>query len=176
MSNQLILSHEQHEALWKHLLQNSKEQVAFVFAQARKTDFGLTLEAREIHLVSEEELLDQESYHISLTDKAQAELIKVAWAKKAALVELHCHLGFQFPSQFSYSDLLGLEEFVPHVRWRLKGEPYAALVVGPNDFDGLVWIKDSPELLDAVIVNGQILSSTALTLRALQSEADADHD
>ena len=173
MTTSLQLSADQYQALWEHLLQGEQEQVAFLFAEVIGAEHHLLFRIIDFYLVSPDELEVQESYHVSLTDGAQAKLIKMAWDMRLALVELHSHLDPHFPTQFSYSDLYGLAEFVPHVRWRLKGQPYAAIVVGPNDFDALVWRGDSAECLDLLEVGEQGLRPTGLTIDRLSAEREA---
>ena len=42
---------------------------------------------------------------------------------------------------------------MPHVKWRLKGRPYAAFVFAPSTFDALAWIDDvsAPIAFQAVV-------------------------
>ena len=68
-------------------------------------------------------------------------------------------------------NLEGLEEFVPHVRWRLGGRPYAALVFAPDGFDAMVWADESgaPEPLEALrVVDGPVLAPSNRTLAYLK--------
>jgi hypothetical protein len=74
----------------------------------------------------------------------------------------------KLPAAFSPSDLFGLDEFVPHVRWRLKGIPYLAVVLGASDFDALVWRSRSPEPLGSVRVGSRRLEPTGLTFQSLR--------
>jgi len=166
MANSLELTSEVHDKLWGHLLQGDQQQVAFIFAHAVEGGDGVVFRGREVYLVRAHDLLVQASYHVSLTDEIQATIIKMAWEKGLALVEFHSHPRGTGPAQFSASDLSGLYEFVPHVRWRLKGQPYLAIVVGSSDFDGLVWRKGSPEDLDHMLVGDRIVWPTGLTLEA----------
>lgn len=165
-----------HDRLWGHLLQGKDEQVAFVFADVTLDDDGVAFRGREIYLVPPSELLVQRAFHVSLTDDAQASIIKLAWDKQLAMVELHSHTDSSWPAQFSPSDLSGLEDFVPHVRWRLRGQPYLAIVVGPSGFDALVWRDDVTEALDELAVGDQMLSPTGLTLAALREGTVDRHE
>jgi hypothetical protein len=166
--NRLALANDMRARLWDHLLQGEGEQVAFVFGEATVDDEGVTFHGREVYLVPPSELLVQQAFHVSLTDDAQAHIIKLAWDKQLAIVELHSHTDSFWPAQFSPSDLCGLRDFVPHVRWRLRGQPYLAIVVGTSDFDALVWRNDAAEALDELEVGSQVLSPTGLTLAALR--------
>ena len=106
----------------------------------------------------------QSDYHIELSDKMRAKVIKQAFDLNASLVEFHSHIS-KLPAQFSASDFMGFQEFVPHIWWRLKGRPYLAVVVSRTGFDGFVWVKDpeTPERLDFIVGDNSILKSTRLS-------------
>ena len=172
----LDLSAEQHERLTAHLQDNDAEveQVAFAFCDIEETPANLRFAAKELYLVPSNDLDVQESYHISLTDDGLARIIKSAWDKRLALAEFHSHLDFGFRTRFSPSDIYGLNEFVPHVRWRLKGMPYVAIVLGTSEFDALAWRSPLPERLDSLLVDGVSLIPTNLTIDALEQEMYLD--
>ena len=109
---------------------------------------------------------DVVSLHASLTDETRGRLIKRAHDLDASLVEFHSHLA-EWPASFSESDRAGLDEFVPHVRWRLKGKPYMAVVVAPTSFDALAWVSASknPEEVHGILVGGTLHRPTGLTLK-----------
>lgn len=90
-----------------------------------------------------------------LSDEMRAEIIRWAWAEEASLVEAHSH-AFG-PAQFSPSDLEGLEEWVPHLWWRLRGRPYGAIVVADGTVDALAWIEgaDVPEQIVTLEIAGE---------------------
>lgn len=98
----------------------------------------------------------QSEYHVTLTDEVRAQIIKGAWDAEASLVEAHSH-GDTGPAYFSPSDLWGLEEWVPHLRWRLRGRPYAAIVTAGESFDAIAWIDgaDQPEQIDNLEIMGE---------------------
>lgn len=168
----LELTDDMYDTLRGHLLRGRDEQVAFIFAESIDSDGAVSFGARDLYLVPRDGFLVQGPYHVSLTDDAQAKIIKMAWDKRLALVEAHSHPFADWPTQFSPSDLLGLGEFVPHVRWRLRGMPYLALVMGTSDFDALVWRNSSPEPLTVIQVGDRVIQPTGLTLRELQQERD----
>lgn len=113
------------------------EQVAFLFAAY---DAGvLTVDA--VELMSGADIASQSDVHVELADAARARVIKRAWDTDAALIEAHSH-GPRGVASFSASDLAGFEDWVPHVMWRLRGRPYAALVVAGASWDALGWIGD----------------------------------
>jgi hypothetical protein len=176
------------DALRSHLLQNEVEQVAIAFARPVGTNgasgdapwaigFGSrVLEVVEAYCCGKADFSFQSAFHIALTNEAQARLIKRAWDLGAAFVELHSHVGIDpekgevpVAAAFSPSDLSGFEEFVPHVRWRLGGAPYVAIVVTNAEFDAMVWDGESrmPVALTAVDVGGEELTPSGRTLEMI---------
>lgn len=158
---------EIHESLRRHLLadKDGPEEAAFVFAQVTNDDAGAwTFEFVDWMAVPPEGFTFHSDYHIELSDETRAAVIKRAHDLGASIVEFHSHRG-AWPAGFSGSDWAGLEEFVPHVWWRLKGRPYGAIVVTATGFDGLVWLNspDAPTRLDSLIVDGRRLEPTKLS-------------
>ena len=96
----------------------------------------------------------------------------MAWDKKLALGEFHSHPGGLWRAQFSASDIYGLDEFVPHVRWRLRGQPYFAIVVAPSDFDALIWRTPQAEALKEFQVGDRVLTPTGLTISSPRPERE----
>lgn len=104
----------------------------------------------------------QASDYLELSDEACARIIRLAHERNAVLLEVHSHPSGQ-PACFSQADIAGLVEFVPHIRWRLKGNPYAALVFGRQSVDGLAWFGDSKTSLPIVhIDSGSHIQGTTL--------------
>jgi hypothetical protein len=135
-------------ALWRpiaeHLRQPGPEQVAFVFADVERGNGLTTFVGRDSYLASTGDFLIQTKYHVTLTDDALAALIKHAWDSRMSIVELHTHPDWEGDVAFSPSDKAGLKDLVPYITWRLKGRPYAAIVIGPDTIDALAWV-DNPE-------------------------------
>jgi len=156
------------KAIMAHLLQSDtwNEQAAFVYAKAEDGDAGLIISFIEWEPIYPQDFAYHTEFYLELSDKKRAQIIKQAHDLDASLVEWHSHplLG---PAAFSKSDLLGFKEFVPHVMWRLKGRPYAAVVVTPFDFDALVWTKSKGGAcqITSVRVGSQELNPTGLTLQ-----------
>lgn len=159
--------------LQKHLLppHSKAEQAAFVFARA-ETSAGNSIAFRFLDWLplKADNFAVQHEVYLELRDEMRGSLIKRAHDLNASLVEFHSHPG-PYPAQFSPSDLDGFREFVPHVWWRLRGRPYAAVVVAPSGFDALAWLTSpkEPAALDAIIVGGERLTPTRLTLRKLHN-------
>lgn len=138
----LHLSREDFSAIRTHLLSGhtQEEQAVFAYAITNKdSDKSLDLRIIEIDFITPEDFLHQSEMNIELKDTKRAQIIKRAHELSASIVEWHSHPMF-WPAMFSVSDMTGLQEFVSHVMWRLKGRPYVAIVVTPYDFDALIWI------------------------------------
>ena len=133
----LYLTAELHAALLAHLLpeENRQEQAAFLFC---RHDGDAALEVIETAFLQPADFAAQYGDYIELTDACRIGLIKRAHALGAALAEFHSHPG-PWPAAFSLSDRRGLRETVPHMRWRLPGRPYLAVVVAPTGLDALFW-------------------------------------
>jgi len=160
----LIMTAAQKQRVWSHLLprKHCVEEAAFLFVVGGES--GSTLLCRDVWLLEEADFAYQSSGHIEISDSTRARLIKRAHDTKTSIVEIHSHLG-HWPACFSSSDLIGLRDWVPHVRWRLAGRVYAAVVVARRSFDGLVWQSERPERIRSIRVAGRkALISTGLSL------------
>jgi hypothetical protein len=143
------------------------EEAVFVFAAIEETPLSVDLRLIESYPVPSEGFDHQSEFYLQLTDEEKAKLIKRAHDLGASLIEIHSH-PMQLQAEFSPSDLLGFKEFVPHVRWRLKRRPYAAIVVAQRSFDAMAWIEDGtdPGPLAAIFADGHRLVPTGNTLAA----------
>jgi hypothetical protein len=168
MAVSLSFPHALYVDLVNHLRAAREEQVTFGFA----TSFGKdTLQVTELFHVPASRFEVQSEYHVLLADDVRADVIHRASELESSLIEAHSHSS-RYPASFSPTDLIGLEEWVPHVRWRLRGKPYVALVFGGTTFDALVW-EDKGEVspLKELATDGtSALRPTGLTYRSL-SEA-----
>lgn len=155
-----------YEELRRHL-SGDVEEVAFLFTEPYQDD--RRLKVRDVMPISVEGFDFQSDYHVELADGLRPQLIKRAWDEDACLIEAHSHTEGR--AAFSPSDLWGFEEWVPHLRWRLRRRPYAALVFAREDFDALVWHGDGPPVgLDAIeIAGGESLRPTDNTIRELSA-------
>jgi hypothetical protein len=163
-----------HGDLVHHLGHDGAEEVAFL--AARFVHGEAVLEVFDLYRVPAEGFAFQSDFHVRLTDATRGTVIRWAHERDAALIEAHAHRG-PWAASFSPTDLSGLDEWVPHVRWRLAGRPYVALVVADSSFDALAWTgtSRSPEPVAAVSVGSVLLEPTGLTLtRTIRSEATDD--
>jgi hypothetical protein len=157
VTNHLKLTAEQFDDLRAHLLRNHDEQVAFAFAAIAEANDNRVFEVADLFLVPQEDFVIQTEYHVELTEDVLSRVIKMAWDRKAAIVDFHSHPRASTPVSFSPSDLFGFADLVPHANWRLRGKPYLGVVLAPNSFDALVWSGGygSPEELTGILVVGQ---------------------
>jgi hypothetical protein len=133
--------------LCEQMNRGPEEQVGFLYAAVDGDCFTVT----ELYCVPPEGFVAQSAQHLALSDDVRAEVLSRAWSHGGALVEAHSHPGAR-SACFSPTDLSGFDEWVPHVRWRLQGAPYVALVFAGRDFDALVWSCESeePQALDSL--------------------------
>lgn len=149
------------------------EKVSFIFASVSKTGQSLDFHLMQWYSVMPSEYEFQSAWHVELKDEIRPKIIKKAFDLDAAIVEIHSH-PYSSPAMFSGSDLEGLQEFVPHVWWRLKAKPYAALVFSTSDFDGLAWVDTPrcPQPLTELVVSGRSLLPNNLTLNRTGDELE----
>lgn len=162
----LSLSAELHRKLIAHLGEGEEEQVAFLFAGT--PDGNGRVRASEIYSPPPEGFVDRSAYYLALGDEVRGLLISRATELGACLVEAHSHL--YGPAGFSPTDIDALQQWVPHVRWRLAGRPYLALVFAGESFDALLWQGEGVEpgpLVELAVDAEPPRRPTGLTLRAL---------
>jgi hypothetical protein len=144
-------------------LRGTVEQVGFFLADLGEEERAFVL--REWRPVPPEAFEFQGAYHVTLRDDVRPEIIRWAWDRDACLVEIHSHLDGV--ASFSSSDLFGLEGWVPHVRWRLEGRPYAAIVNAGETFDALAWLDGAMSQVEQLQVDDRTYPATARTLARL---------
>jgi hypothetical protein len=142
-------------ALWqvaREHLDARAERVGFFLADFLPEE--RVLRVRDWRPVDDESAGAPDGLHVSLNDESRASIIQWATAEGACLIEAHSH-GRWSPAAFSPFDLRNLREWVPHLWWRSRGRPYAAIVTSTVDFDALAWI-DGPthvEQVEGVLVD-----------------------
>jgi len=155
--HQLLMSGSDRARLWTHLLQGKEEEAAFIFTHPE------TLTPIHTVFVPRDGFAYKSRFGFELTDSYRASIIKKAHDLGTMIIELHSH-PFPATACLSPTDIDGLREFVPHVRWRLKGKPYAAIVVALKGFDALFWPADGPPEALALNIDGTILLPTRKSL------------
>jgi len=159
MSRPIIeLTASEYSKLRGHLFPpgSEDEEAAFAFADVRQTR-GYRFVPQEWMLLTPDDFEYRSPYHLELADGTRARIIKRAHDLRTSIIEFHSHpcniVGF------SPSDLAGMAEFVPHVWWRLKGRPYAAVVIAPDGIDGLAWTTSpqASERIAGLNVDGRLI-------------------
>jgi hypothetical protein len=155
-----------YSSLLEHFEAREDEQVAFLFTEP--PNGGPFLRVVEMYVVPASGFAGQSAYHVALTDEVRAHVISRASALGGCLIEAHSHPGTA-TAWFSPTDLDGFEEWVPHVRWRLRGRTYIALVFARGSFDALVWEEgtERPSRLAALCADERGMRPTGLTIDRL---------
>jgi len=163
----------QYREVLNHLLGAESEEVVFLFTSLQDRGSSRSFDCKEIYKVPPSGFERQSAYHICLSDRTRQQIIKHASDTQTCLVEAHSHLNNLSPVEFSASDMIGFEEFVPHVRWRLGGRPYIALVYNKTSFDALVWENENNTMrsLQAIEVGKHRIFPTNLSLKRLRKES-----
>lgn len=162
-----------YDDLLSHMRTGDTEQVSFLFTNPPEPNKPLRI--IELSHIPPDQFDLQSAYHVTLADDVRAGVIGRAWQLGGCLVEAHSHGGSALAS-FSYSDVSGLSEWVPHVRWRLRGRTYVALVFAEASYDALAWEEgqDGPAPIAGVHVDGKgTVSPTGLSYRYID-EANRD--
>ncbi len=177
MAARIIITSELYRRLLEHLFSGRTEQLAFLLATPSDSDRE-TLRVSDLYCVPPRAFSIQTAFHINLGDEVRAQMIKWAWDNQSSLIEAHSHLG-DVDAEFSPTDIAGLDDFVPHVWWRLQGRPYAALVFSQRGFDGLVWMtspKCFQELAVLSIAGLRDEHPTSLTTRSVRHPRGARYN
>lgn len=156
--------------IWTHLLPKRfiYEEAAFLYVNRTIEKESETFSYLEWVPVPPEGFLHRSAVNFELTDQTRAAVIKRAHELGASIIELHSHKGV-YPAAFSPSDIMGFEDFVPHIWWRLKGRPYIAIVASRSGFDSLAWITgpSNPQLLTGINIETSLIKPTNNTWRNL---------
>jgi hypothetical protein len=152
---------------FQHHLNDGPEEAGFFLADYEPTARSLALHTWRP--IPPDGFEGQSDFHLTLRDDVRADVIKWAWDSDACLVEAHSHRPGR-PASFSPSDVLGLDEWVPHLWWRLRGRPYAAIVVAGDTYDALAWIDGGnvPEQVDHLSVDNVLRLPTGITFPQLE--------
>ena len=144
------------EQLDAHLA--TPEQVAFLLAEVDDRRFR----AVSLELIVPPDFESRSDYHLSLAEGVGGRLIRIAFQRGLSLVEIHSH-GPRGRPKFSPSDRHGFDEWLPHVWWRLKGRPYAAIVKGGDAWDALAWFESptTPEPVTALLIKDESIGELA---------------
>jgi hypothetical protein len=151
------------------------EEVVFLYATY---DDGV-FEIDRVEPMMRADVASRSKLHVELADEVRPRVIKAAWDTDHCLIEAHSH-GDWGGAEFSASDLYGFQDWVKHVRWRLGGRPYVALVRAGEAWDALAWVDgDNPTTIDVIEIttNGktvQAVAPTSATAARLAAEGQRD--
>jgi hypothetical protein len=170
MTLQVQIERAEWVSLRRHLLSGRFEQAAFAFSEYLVTESATTFLVREISFAQSLDFDVQTAGHITLTDDALARLIKRAWDLRLSVVEFHSHPMSKHGASLSPSDLAGLADHVPYMFWRLRGRPYAAIVVGQAAVDGVAWIggPDDIHAIDQLGIGDEVIRPTRETISLME--------
>jgi hypothetical protein len=164
----LTLSEKVYKNLLKHLLpsKGKLEESAFLFVDVTIDKSEVEFIYRDSYYVLEKDYVFRSGFHLELKDSVRAMLIKKAHELNCCIVESHSHIDQEI-AEFSYSDWIGFDDFVPHIQWRLKGKPYISLVFTRRNFDALVWFKDkqTPIALKGIRVGNKLKVPTGKSIK-----------
>ena len=126
----------------------------------------------ELYLTDQIDYAYQSAYGMELADAVRPRILSWATRPDVALVEVHSHGQLSHKTTFSPTDLDGLDEVVPQMLWRLRGRPYAAIVLGADDIDALSWShRGQPPTAPSIIVLGDLtLTPTGIAVDIVTQE------
>lgn len=132
-------------------LQSRAESAAFFLAA--RSELGLEIVATRLLTDGD---VETGSWHLELTEETRVSLLQWASGTELSLVEAHSHGKLGDPARFSPTDVRNLNDWVPHLFWRLPGRAYGALVFGFRTFDGVAWLpgRDGPVAITRIQIHG----------------------
>lgn len=161
MTATLVVDPDLYRSCRAHLAQRA-EGIGFFMADYESTSRAFVL--RQWRAIPASGLEASNEFHVALQEDMQADIIKWAWNDGGSLVEAHSHGPDQLAC-FSPFDVDGFDEWVPHIWWRLRGRPYAAIVIAGDSTDALAWIEGpaTPEQIEGISVSEHLELSTRAT-------------
>jgi hypothetical protein len=155
------------ERLREHLLPEGGvcEEAAFLFTRVIESEGAIILSVIGEVLILPSGFASRSRFYLELADETRAAVTKRAHDLNAGLIECHSHPG-QHGACFSWSDLHGFDDFVPHIRWRLARRPYAALVFATDSVDALAWYGEPGAVgrIDTINAGGRAIDATQFTI------------
>jgi hypothetical protein len=146
------------------------ERIAFLFLRLGHGGAapGVDAHVGDVRLLQPEDFLYRDRHGVELAEHVRPAVIRTAHQHGYAVAEAHAHNWPGPSTQFSWTDLDGLQRLGPHMTWRLPGRPYTALVFGPHSFDALQWHPDGRvTTVDALVADGKSSAPTGISLDCL---------
>lgn len=165
-SMNIFIASDVWRAVSNHLLPMParREEAAFLFGRYESHEGKIDVTGYQ--LLHHEDFASHEIDHLELCDASRSEIIKRAHATQTCLIEIHSHPG-HLPAAFSKYDIAGLREMVTHMHWRLRKQPYTALVIANDSVDALMWENGShhPRAVTTIEIGDQTLLPTQISIR-----------
>jgi hypothetical protein len=154
MKTRIIIPAEIEEKLLAHFFQNTLEQGAFLFSRTEIEGDSLSLKVSDAYFVPPEGWEVQHELYLEMRDDERAKIMKLARDQASGVIDCHSHPGSKGKVQFSMSDRTGITEFAAYAKWKLPGQPYAAMVWGETSLDAVLWRNEflNVDIISEVIV------------------------
>ena len=154
MRSKIVMPRDVEIRVRTHLFQNNLEQGAFLFTRSQVKDGAITLNATHAYLIPPEGWDVQEELYLEMQDAERSRIMKMARDLDCGVIDCHSHPGSEEQVSFSLSDRAGITEFAAYAKWKLSGQPFAALVWGEASIDGVLWPRDfrAPQPIDEIVV------------------------
>lgn len=154
MRTKIVIPFSVEQQLLAHFFQNKLEQGAFLFSRTQAGPDAVIVETTGVYFVPPEGWDVQHELYLEMRDSERAKIMKIARDTSSGVVDCHSHPGSQDRVHFSLSDRAGITEFSAYAKWKLPGQPYAAMVWGEASLDAVLWHGDfrAPQLVNEVIV------------------------
>ena len=137
MEISILIDKKTYNLLKAHLFKSKKEEAAFLFAKYFTNKTDIIISVKNIHFIKDNCWDYQSGSYLELNEKEKIKIMRIARKYDYDLIECHSHLS-QI-AEFSNSDLIGLNEFVKYVWWKLPNKLYGAFVWTKADLKGLFW-------------------------------------
>ncbi len=141
MTATLRLTADQIEEIRTHLFRADRdEHAAVLLVGSHRDGEDVTVFAREVHPILDEEFPPGEHGYRQIAPAALARLGNRAYAEQLGLVSLHSHPGADRSVALSPDDLNGHRRVFPHLLDIVGGRPVGGLAMGARSAAGEIWL------------------------------------
>jgi len=148
------------DKLQTHLFQNQLEQGAFLFAKVNRSQDLVNFQVVEMYQIPSEGWEVQLEVYLEMRDSERAKIMQMARSIECAAIDCHSHPDSGTQVAFSPSDRGGITDFAKYAKWKLPGQPFAAMVWGEQSVDAIAW---DGSFVEAQNIEGINISSTPPT-------------